>query len=138
MAHCRLLFVGGMENLDKIFENCPDSSSESTAEITIGADWIADYRWLSEEERKKGWTTNNFTKADIELYQQVVEGLWYECFDIRNPKHYGNFACLNCSDYETYNSADWREREIRNKKKTIEAIKNLPDDTLFHFADSHW
>lgn len=48
MAHCRLLFVGVRDALQKIFDSAPDSSSETKAEMTIGADWIADYDWLDE------------------------------------------------------------------------------------------
>lgn len=38
MAHCLLLFVGTQDNLQEIFDNTPDSSSESAAEMTIGAE----------------------------------------------------------------------------------------------------
>lgn len=140
MAHCRLLFVGGRANLQEIFNNAPDSSSESAAELTIGADWVADYDWISEEKKKLGWTTDNFTKdSNPELYQDVVNGNWYDCYDVRNPNRYGSFDCLNCPDFEPY-VADkhWKEREERNKVRVIEILKTLPDDTLFHFADSHW
>ena len=140
MSHCRLLFVGGRANLQKIFDGAPDSSSESAAEMTIGADWIADYNWISEEEKKKGRTTNDFTKvSNPELYQEVIEGWWYDCYDVRNPNHYGSFDCLNCPDFEPY-VADihWEEREKRNKIRAIEVLKTLPNDTLFHFAESHW
>ena len=51
MAHCRLLFVGGRTNLQQIYDDAPDSSSESAAEMTIGADWIADYDYISEEQK---------------------------------------------------------------------------------------
>lgn len=140
MAHCRLLFVGGRANLQKIFDAAPDSSSESAAELTIGADWVEDYDWLSEEENESGWTTDNFTKiSNPELYQQVIGGRWYNCYDIRDPNHYGSFDCINCSDFEPYiEDLSWREREKRNKTRTIEILRTLPDDTLFHFADSHW
>ena len=140
MAHCRLLFVGGRLNLQKIFDDAPDSSSESAAEMTIGADWVADYDWISEEEKKLGWTTDNFTKiSNPELYQEVINGQWYECYDIRNPNHYGSFDCLNCSDFEPYVAdSHWKEREERNKARAIEILKTLSGDTLFHFADSHW
>ena len=140
MSHCRLLFVGGRANLQKIFDDAPDSSSESAAEMTIGADWIADYNWISEEEKKKGRTTDNFTEdSNPELYQEVIEGWWYACYDVRDPNHYGSFDCLNCPDFEPY-VADihWEEREKRNKDRAIETLKTLPKDTLFHFADSHW
>ena len=140
MAHCRLLFVGGRDNLEKILNSAPDSSSESAAEMTIGADWIADYGWISEEEKKKGWTTDNFTKdSNPKLYQEVIEGRWYDCYDVRDPNHYGSFDCLNCPDFEPY-VADihWEEREKRNKIRVIEVLKTLPNDTLFHFAESHW
>lgn len=138
MAHLRLLFVGSRKNLQDIYDNAPDSSSETKAEMTIGADWIADYDWMDEEEKDKGWTTDDFTKENERLYKDIINGLFAYCFDIRDPNRYGDFACINCDDYEEYNSNDWRGREERNKKRTIEAIKKLPDDTVFHFAESHW
>jgi hypothetical protein len=139
MAHCRLLFVGGRANLQKIFDDTPDSSSESAAEMTIGADWVADYDFISEEQKKLGWTTDNFTKeSNPELYQEIINGNWYDCYDVRDTKHYGSFDCINCSDFEHYDGIDWKEKEKRNKIRAIEVIKTLPVDTLFHFADSHW
>lgn len=139
MAHCRLLFVGGRDNLQKIFDAAPDSSSETAAEMTIGADWVSDYDWLSEEKRLLGWTTDNFTKENKLLYQQVIEGQWYDCYDVRDPNHYGSFDCLNCPDFEPYVAdGQWKEREKRNKARTIEVLRQLPVNTLFHFAESHW
>ena len=140
MAHCRLLFVGGRENLQKIFDAAPDSSSESAAEMTIGADWVADYDWLNEKEKRAGRTTDNFTKkSNPELYQEAIKGYWYDCYDVRDPNHYGSFDCVNCPDFEPFvANGNWKEIEKRNKARAIEAIKKLPDDTLFHFADSHW
>ena len=38
MSNCCLLFVGTQDNLQTIFNNTPDSSSETAAEMTIGAD----------------------------------------------------------------------------------------------------
>lgn len=137
MAHCRLLFVGGRDALQKIYDNAPDSSAETKAEMTIGADWISDYGWINDEEKKRGWTTDDFTKDNTKLYQQILDGVWYACYDVRSPERYGDFCCLNCPDYETghwYN----HEIEMRNNQRTIEAIKLLPKDTLFHFAESHW
>lgn len=149
MAHCRLLFVGGRNNLQQIFNNAPDSSSKSAAELTIGADWVEDYDWLTNKEKELNkWTTDDFTKENKELYQQVLDGLWYDCYDVRDPNHYGSFDCINCPDFEPYDEnntdkdfkydKDWDEKEKRNKARAIEAIKLLPSDTLFHFADSHW
>ena len=137
MAHCRLLFVGGRDALQKIFDDVPDSSSESTAELTIGADWVEDYDWLDENQKKRGWTTDDFTKGNEDLYQEILNGRWYACFDIRDRKCYGDYCCINCPDYET---GEWGNHEIRkrNRQRTIESIKMLPDNTLFHFADSHW
>jgi len=138
MAHCRLLFVGGRDALQKVYDTADDSSSESKAELTIGADWISDWDWLSEDEEKAGWTTDDFTKeSNPKLYQEILDNRWWACFDVRDPNCYGDFCCINCPDYET---GHWmsREKEKRNNQRTIEAIKKLPDDTLFHFADSHW
>lgn len=136
MAHCRLLFVGGRANLDKIYDDCDDSSSESKAEIAFGADWIADYDWVSEKERKR--TTDNFTKDNKELYQQILDGYWVYCFDIRDTKNYGDFGWVNIPEQMEENPRYDFDIVRRNKERIIEAIKKLPDDTLFHFADSHW
>lgn len=138
MAHCRLLFVGTQDNLQEIFDNAPDSSSESAAEMTIGADYID---W--EDEVCGSGEFTKFTKetrGTLHLnYQNVIKGDWYECYDIRNPNHYGSFDCLNCPDFEPYiEGCNWIETEERNKIRTIEAIKRLPDNTIFFFADSHW
>ena len=139
MARLRLLFVGDRNNLQKIYNDCPDSSSESAAEIAFGADWISDYDWIDEDEKKRGWTTDNFTKnSNPTLYQEVIDGLWVYCYDIRNPKVYGSFDCLNCPDFEPYDGTDNKGKDLRNKNRTIEAFKNLPEDTIFHFAESHW
>ena len=72
MTHCRLLFVGGRNALQKIYDNAPDSSSETKAEMTIGADWVSDYDLIDEEEKKRGWTTDDFTREDAELFQQIL------------------------------------------------------------------
>ncbi len=123
MAHLRLLFVGPINNLDKIYADCPDSSSESAAEMAFGADWI-------DED-----TEGEFTKNDIK-FNQILNKDWTYCFDIRNPNRYGDYCCVNNLPWEKglYD----RETEERNKDLCIESIKQLPEDTIFFFADSHW
>lgn len=136
MSHLRLLFVGGRNALQKVYDTASDSSSETKAELTIGADWISDYDWLDKKEKKKGWTTDNFTKADSELYEQILNGYWQDCFDVRDPDRYGDFGWVNIRDKMIENPSI--EEVKLNKKAIIEEIKKLPDDTLFHFAESHW
>ena len=43
MAHCRVLFVGTIENLFHIFEDCPDSLCESPSEIAFSYDYLTVY-----------------------------------------------------------------------------------------------
>ena len=137
MARCRLLFVGGRDALQRVYDTAPDSSSETKAEQTIGADWVSDYDWISDEEKKRGWTTDDFTKENKDLYQQILDNLWYACFDVRDPDKYGDFGWVNIPK-QMVKSPRSTDEEKANHKKIIEAIKQLPDDTLFHFADSHW
>ena len=138
MAHCCLLFVGTFQNLQDIYDDCPDSSSESAAEMSIGADWINEY----DDYRGSGEFTKftKETKGKSHLnYEDVIAGNWYECYDIRDRNNYGSFDCLNCPDFEPYVAdGNLLEREKRNKERAIEALKKLPDDTVFFFADSHW
>lgn len=124
MAHNRLLFVGSISNLDKIYADCPDSSSESAAEIAFGADWI------SEEEE--------FTKDHKEYFGQILNKRWVYCFDIRDTKRFGDYCCVNNLPWEKEEGPNSFEIENRNKDLCIESIKQLPDDTVFFFADSHW
>lgn len=124
MAHNRLLFVGSISNLDKIYADCPDSSSESAAEMAFGADWI------SEEEE--------FTKDHKEYFGQILNKIWIYCFDIRDTKRFGDYCCVNNLPWEKEEGPNPFEIENRNKDLCIESIKQLPDDTVFFFADSHW
>lgn len=124
MAHNRLLFVGSISNLDKIYADCPDSSSESAAEMAFGADWI------SEEEE--------FTKDHKEYFGQILNKRWIYCFDIRDTKRFGDYCCVNNLPWEKEEGPNSFEIENRNKDLCIESIKQLPDDTVFFFADSHW
>lgn len=127
MSHIRILLVGPKRNLDQIYDDCPDSSSESCAEMAFGYDSLStDHYWASEE----------FTRANEELYNQIIEGRWWECLDIRDTAYYGDYACINGVEYET---GQWNDRDIRlrNQKNVIEHIKHLPSDTIFFFADAH-
>lgn len=128
MTHIRLLFVGSIINLDKIYADCPDSSSESAAEMAFGADWINEERYGGE-----------FTKDNKEQYNKIFnKEYWGYCFDIRDTKRYGDYCCVNNLPWEKEEGPDFFEIESRNKDRCIEHIKQLPDDTVFFFADSHW
>lgn len=136
MAHCRLLFVGTVENIHQIYADCPDSSSESAEEMAFGADYICEYR--EGYERQYSWNTPEFTKAEKEYYQQILDGLFVYCFDIRDTKKYGDYGWINIpSEMEEVNP-NCHEKEERNKERIINHIKGLPDDTVFWFANSHW
>ena len=131
MARLRLLFVGTINNLYKIYDDCPDSSSESAAEMAFGADSI-------DEEAYGG----EFTKSNIEYYNRILEGDFNYCFDIRNPQRYGDYNCVNNLPFKPEDSyLSYEEREtnfIYNQNLCIESIKLLPDDTVFFLAGSHW
>ena len=135
MAHLRLLFVGTMDNLNQIYANCPDSSSESKAEMAFGADYISTYN--EEYYKNDPWSTPEFTKENKELYQEAIDGQWFYCFDIRDTNNYGDFGWVNHLPMESEAVYD-REIEERNHKRVCDALKELPDGTVFFFADSHW
>ena len=138
MGHCRLLFVGGRDALQRVYDTAPDSSSESAAELTIGADWIDDFDWLSEEKKVLGRTTKDFTIENRELYQDILNKNWVYCFDVRDCNNYGDFGWVNIPDQMEEERGYDRARYERNQQRIINAIKLLPKNTLFHFADSHW
>jgi len=137
MAHYRVLMVGSQEDVWNIYNTLPDSSSESAAEMAFGFDWI-------DIDNSPNWpnSTEPFTKANKELWQQVLEGKFYYCLDARNVEKYGSFGWVNIPEqmeerpigllYE-----EDRARHQRNKERVIEVLKTLPNDQVFIFCDGH-
>ena len=119
MAHYRLLFVGTLDNLQRIYNQCDDSSSESKAELAFGYDYIV------EEEIQ-------FTKKDKELYKRILDCKWHDCLDVRDPDNYGDFAWVNMPEEmkEVKSNIDYQQ-------VVLNAIRELPDDMVFFFADAH-
>lgn len=66
-----------------------------------------------------------------EHFTDVIEGKWVYCFDIRDTKHFGDYACINNLGFDTGN-------EYEYKARIIEHLIKLPKDTIFFFQDSHW
>ena len=131
MAHRRILFVGGIKELEQIFADCPDSSSEPAAMQAFDADYI---------DIDSPRATPEFTKANRELYDQVLDPeAWSYCYDIRDTKTYGDFGWMNIKEQMEEDDGRWNpELEKRNQMRIIDAIRSLPDDTVFFFADSHY
>lgn len=128
MSHCRVLFIGTISNLDKIYADCPDSSSESEAEMAFGYDYLTEIPkdiFLGKKDIH-GYFFHDaeaceFTKKDIDLYNKIVIGkLYNDCFDIRD----------NTSNHRL----DW---ELDTEEEIEEFFKNLPEDTHFFVCSGH-
>lgn len=129
MSHCRVLFVGTISNLFRIFENCPDCLYESPSEIAFSYDSLTVYTKNEllgnlphhPESLYPKKEESEFTKDDMELYDKIVRKRQYhECYDIRdeNPEH----------------NLEW-EFETENDIKTY--FENLPNNTHFFVCDGH-
>lgn len=135
MAHCCLLFVGTQQQLQDIYDDCPDSSADPSSFQAFGADWI------NENDKYRG--SGEFTKLTKETkgehhlnYEDAINGNWTYCFDIRDRHHYGDFGWVNCP--EKMKEAYTLSAEKENKKIVCEELKQLPDDQVFFFANSHY
>lgn len=128
MSHCRVLFVGTIKNLNQIFADCPDSSSESCAEIAFAYDYLTVYtknELLRKQPYHKSLHPNEdeceFSKTDSELYDKIIlKKQYYDCFDIRDntPNH----------------NLEW---ELKTEKEIESFFENLPDNTHFFVCDGH-
>ena len=128
MSHCKVLFVGTIENLNQIFADCPDSSSEPCAEMAFSYDYLTVYtknELLGKQPYHKSLYPNEdeyeFTKNDTELYDEIVKKkLYYDCFDIRDntPNH----------------NLEW---ELKTEKEIESFFKSLPNNTHFFVCDGH-
>ena len=128
MSHYKVLFVGTIENLNQIFADCPDSSSESCAEMAFSYDYLTVYtknELLGKQPYHKSLYPNEdeceFTKNDTELYDEIVKKkLYYDCFDIRDntPNH----------------NLKW---ELKTEKEIESFFESLPDNTYFFVCDGH-
>ena len=128
MSHCRVLFVGTIENLNQIFADCPDSSSETCAEMTFAYDYLTvctKNELLRKEPHHNSLYPNEgeceFSKADSELYDKIVQKKqYYDCFDIR--------------DNTPNNNLKW---ELKTEKEIESFFESLPDNTHFFVCDGH-
>ena len=128
MSHCRVLFVGTIENLNQIFADCPDSSSESCEEMAFSYDYLTvctKNELLRKEPHHSSLYPNEgeceFSKADSELYDKIVQKKqYYDCFDIRDntPNH----------------NLKW---ELKTEKEIESFFESLPDNTHFFVCDGH-
>lgn len=128
MSHCRVLFVGTIKNLNQIFADCPDSSSESRAEIAFAYDYLTVYtknELLRKQPYHKSLYPNEdeceFSKTDSELYDKIIlKKQYYDCFDIRDntPNH----------------NLEW---ELKTEKESESFFENLPNNTHFFVCDGH-
>ena len=137
MAHYRVLMVGSKDDVQRIYDTLPDSSSESAAEMAFGFDWI-------DIDNSPYWpmSTEPFTKENKEVWQEVLDGDFYYCLDARNVNNYGDFGWINISGQMEeipvgLSYAEENVRHQRNKEKIIEILKSLPNNQTFIFCDSH-
>lgn len=122
--HCKVLFVGTEMNLRQIYADCPDSSSETNAEMAFSYDWLSPYS--REELLNKGvhaspieYKDCEFTKEDTELYDKFILGRYfYDCFDIRDNTSNHRISELSDEDIDNF-------------------FKSLPEETHFFVCDGH-
>lgn len=125
MSHYKVLMIGTIDNLDQIYADCQDSSSESKAEMTFGYDYCNPYDMIKQETPR--WDNEEscmFKKDSKEFKEFVLNGIFTDVWDIRGS---------DC-DHLIYNY-DMRPRP--DKEKTIEFFKSLPDNTNFFYCDAH-
>lgn len=127
MAHYTILMIGTTDNLCRIYADCQDSSSETTAEMTFGYDSCIPidiisgkiYFYLDEEDAC-------MFKKDSEVFNKYVcNGIFNDVWDIRN----------NDCDNLIYNCDNPDPK--RPKEVIIDYLRNLPDDTTFFYCDAH-
>lgn len=123
MAHYNVLMVGTEANLTQIYADCPDSSSETKAEMAFAYDYlcpISKNELLGKGIKKYDSEDYEFTKEDQELYNEIVQGrMFNDCFDIRD------------------NTSNHRITEELSDKGLDNFFNNLPDDTHFFLCDGH-
>lgn len=112
MAHYTILLIGTHKNLDDIYNDCPDSSSESRSEMAFGYDYL---------DKSKDESGGEIFIKDIKA---PLINTYYDCLDIRDRKLY------KCID-----SVDWKERPT--DKEMDEYFKSLPEDTVIFYGEAH-
>lgn len=122
MAHYNVLMVGTEANLTQIYADCPDSSSETMAEMAFAYDYLCP---LSKNEllgkgiKKYDSKNYEFTKEDTELYNEIVQGrMFNDYFDIRDNTSNYRITELNDEDFNKF-------------------FEDLPKDTHFFLCCGH-
>lgn len=122
MSHCSVLMVGTEANLTLIYAGCPDSSSDTLAEMAFAYDYlcpISKNKLLSKGIKKYDSEDYEFTKEDTELYNKIVQGgMFNDCFDIRDNTPNHRIMELDGRDFDKF-------------------FEDLPKDTHFFLCDGH-
>lgn len=122
MAHYDVLMIGTEANLMQIYADCSDSSSETKAEMAFAYDYLCPISknfLLGKDTRVYNSEDCEFTKEDIELYNEIVQGrMFNDCFDIRDNTSNHRITELNDEGFDKF-------------------FEDLPKDTHFFLCVGH-
>lgn len=122
MAHYNVLMIGTEANLMQIYADCPDSSSETKAEMAFAYDYLCPLsknELLGKDTRVYNSEDCEFTKEDEELYNKIVQGgMFNDCFDIRDNTSNHRIMELDGRDFDKF-------------------FEDLSKDTHFFLCDGH-
>lgn len=125
MSHIKVLMIGNPDNLYHIYAECPDSSSESAAEMAFGYDSLSPYDIVNHKDCYFIGEDRNavFTKKDTPYKEYVHGGMFYDAWDIRDDTtdHLLFSHGRGDTDFDTF----------------IFSLDALPEDTEFFFCDAH-
>lgn len=116
MAHYSVLVIGTTQDLQNIYDDCPDSSSESDAEMAFGYDYLVPHK-----EYEEG---HLITKGGDVYKDKILNRQYCDCLDCRDRKLY---TCIDSIDYEHRKSL----QEMRD------FFESLPEGTTFFYCDAH-
>ena len=129
MAHYRVIMIGTRDNLQKIYDNVGDSSSESEAELAFGYDYLDDNVDFHMQVCDYNSIPLKWTKKDIE-YKILLNEIKdcdevLDIIDIRCAPDFinVNFDCIN--------------KKNKTKEEILEWFDNQPFDMEFFVCDGH-
>ena len=129
MAHYKVIMIGTRDNLQKIYDNIGDSSSESKAELAFGYDYLDDNVDFRMHACDYNSIPLKWTKKDIE-YQYLLD-------EIKDYDEVIDIIDIRCAPDFINVGFDYINKRDKTADEILEWFDNQPSNMEFFVCDGH-
>lgn len=131
MAHYKVIMIGTRDNLQKIYDSVGYSSTETSAELAFGYDYLDDNVDFYSFRKSRAFNSVElkWTKKDAE-YKHLLD-------EIKDPIRCPDIIDIRCAPDFINIQFDRINKKNKTKEEILEWFDNQPSDMEFFVCDGH-